>query len=64
MDHKLNTVEMNAPHNINEPFEMIIDQIETAIDFKAQAFTCAHTYLHTREHFKESAQKYYKNQPY
>ena len=24
---------MNAPHNINEPFESIIEKIETAVDF-------------------------------
>ena len=30
---KLNMSRMNAPHNINEPFKMIIDPIKTAIDF-------------------------------
>ena len=32
-DLKLNTVCMNAPHIINEPFESIIDNIDTAVDF-------------------------------
>ena len=31
-DLKLNTARMNAPHNINEPFESIIENIETAVD--------------------------------
>ena len=32
-DLKLDTARMNAPHNINDSFESIIEQIETAIDF-------------------------------
>ena len=32
-DLKLNTACMNAPQNINEPFESIIEQIETTVVF-------------------------------
>ena len=32
-DLKHNTARMNAPHNIYEPFESIIKQIETSIEF-------------------------------
>ena len=34
-DLKDNTAHMNAPHNINEPFESINEKIETAVDFTA-----------------------------
>ena len=30
---KLNTVQMNVTHNINDPFESIIEKIETDVDF-------------------------------
>ena len=33
VDLKLSTPRMNAPHNINKPFETIIDQIKTEINF-------------------------------
>ena len=33
VDLKLSTPRMNAPHNFNKPFENIIDQIKTEINF-------------------------------
>ena len=32
-DLKHKTAKMNAPHNINYPFESIIEKVETAVDF-------------------------------
>ena len=32
-DLKLNMTKMNTPHNTNRPFETIIEQIKTAVDF-------------------------------